>query len=108
MMEVLREYRVSATCPEDDIFVVPRIFKKKESITKTTIVEQQTPIEPDENFDKEALKVYKRIPLNEAISIESLVNDEMPLRVIMRYLLKLEVNGFIVMLPGEMVARKFK
>lgn len=109
MMEVLREYRVSATCPEDDIFVVPRIFKKKETTSVAPVIEEpKTPVEPDDSFDKEALKVYKRIPLTESVSIESLVTDEMPLRILMRYLLKLEVNGFIVMLPGEMVARKFK
>ena len=59
-------------------------------------------------FDKEALKLYKRIPAGGGCSIDELVNEETPLRDVMKHLLKLEMGKFIVMLPGERVARKTK
>ena len=62
---------------------------------------------PD-SFDKAALKVYKRIPVTGSCSLESLVDGEMSLREVMKYLLKLEMGGFVVMLPGECVSRKLK
>ena len=116
MMGVLRDLQVSATCPDDDIFDVPRNYTKTKNKLKSifskhekkVIVEEVEPKEPDESFDKGALKLYKRIPTEGSCPIETLVDDEMPLRIVMRHLLKLEVGGFIVMLPGETVARKFK
>ena len=59
-------------------------------------------------LSREALKIYKKIPLNGACSVESLVDDEIGLRDVMKALLKLEMNHFVVMLPGEMVSRKLK
>jgi predicted Rossmann fold nucleotide-binding protein DprA/Smf involved in DNA uptake len=114
MMGVLRDLQVSSTCPDDDIFDVPRNYTKnkiKNIFSKPepkVAVEEVEVKEPDESFDKRALKLYKRIPSEGSCPIESLVDDEMPLRIVMRHLLKLEVGGFIVMLPGETVARKFK
>jgi DNA processing protein len=111
MMNILHDLRVSATCPDDDIFSIPRDFTKKKSIFSKPVekvVEETVSKEPDDSFDKGALALYKRIPSDGSCSIESLVNDDMPLRIVMRHLLKLEVGGFIVMLPGESVARKFK
>ena len=116
MIGVLRDLQVSATCPDDDIFDVPRNYSNAKEKIKSIFSkpEPKMPIEevevkePDESFDKGALKLYKRIPTEGSCPIESLVDDEMPLRIVMRHLLKLEVGGFIVMLPGETVARKFK
>ena len=110
MMSVLSEYRVSATCPEDDIFSFPRPFKRKKVEPEPAFGRNDDTDsgEPDESFDKETLGIYKRIPRGEGCSIESLITNELPLKILMKHLLKLEMEGFVVMLPGEMVARKFK
>ena len=60
------------------------------------------------SFDKEALKLYKKIPGRGDCAIDELVSEQMPLREVMKLLLKLEMGKFIVMLPGERVARKTK
>ena len=108
MMESLRKYSVCAVCSGDDIFVPGGIktFKKEEKIQST--LEEHTVAEPPESFDKLSLKIYKKIPLSEPCELESLVDSETDLRAVMKCLLKLEVNGFVKMLPGEMVSRKFK
>ena len=109
-MGVLSEYRVSATCPEDDIFSFPRPFKRKKVEKEPAFVRNDDTdgSEPDESFDKETLDIYKRIPRGEGCSIESLITNELPLKILMKHLLKLEMDGFVIMLTGEMVARKFK
>ena len=112
MMATLREYEVCAVCPSDDIFYVSH----HHSHTTTTHEEQgcqivetpREPITPPNNFDKKSLLIYKRIPLSGSCSLESLVDEDNDLREVMKYLLKLEVGGFIKLLPGEMVSRKFK
>ena len=108
MMSTLKEYGVCAVCPNDDIFEVPRIKKKAESApsvesNEALVVEQKT---PPADFDSRALKIYKKIPLSVSCSIESLVDDEMNLRDVMKCLLKLEIGGFVRLLPGEMVSHK--
>ncbi len=112
MMESLRAYCVSAVCPSDDIFVAPRSYGQKNTKFNNSDSAQQydeeSCVKPPESFDKSALSVYKKIPMTSSCSIESLVSDSMGLREVMKCLLKLEVGGFITMLPGEMVARKFK
>jgi hypothetical protein len=58
-----------------------------------------------QSFDKEMLEIYKRIPQGEECAIESLVDSTLPLRSVMKGLLKLEMGRFVVMLPGEKVKR---
>ena len=110
MMSTLSEYGVSAVCPNDDIFEVPRTKRAVENTTKVSAngeTEQTSEIKaPPADFDSRALKIYKKIPISQSCSIESLVSDDMTLREVMKSLLKLEMNGFIRMLPGEMVSRK--
>ena len=72
------------------------------------MVEAAVAVEPPKDFDKLSLKIYKRIPMSEACDLESLVDSETSLRDVMKCLLKLEMNGFVKMLPGEKVSRKFK
>ena len=114
MMSTLSQYGVVAVCPSDDIFEVPRKVgarkNTKESIASNTDIDSRPreAVAPPDSFDKRALAVYKRIPHGESCSLESLVSDDMGLRDVMKCLLKLEMQGFVVMLPGEMVSRKFK
>ena len=49
--------------------------------------------------------LYEKIPQGKSISQESLVSEELPMRELMRALLKLEVAGLIAMLPGERLKR---
>lgn len=114
MMSALRKYSVCAVCPGDDIFNPPRTFAKNSTETENKeplgvqLEDKREPVLPPNGFDKESLKVYKKIPLNSPCTIESLVSDQMNLREVIKHLLKLEVSGFVVLLPGEMVSRKFK
>lgn len=63
---------------------------------------------PQLTFSPEAIKLYKRIPMDDQISIEALTNDDMSLRDVMRVILELEMAGCVVIAPGEKVRRKFK
>lgn len=112
LMEVLRSLSVSSNCPGDSIFKVPFVTKAnaKESDVdyRDNSKVSEVPKAPPSDFDASAIKVYMKIPVNEACALESLVDDNTSLREVMRALLKLEMNHFIVMLPGEMVKRKFK
>lgn len=111
MMATLTQYGVVAVCPSDDIFEVPRKRHIADTARKEIHVHvddgPKEEVAPPEGFDKRALMLYKRIPAKGSCSLDSLVNDEMNLRDVMKCLLKLEMGGFIVMLPGEMVSRKF-
>ena len=109
MMATLSEYGVVALCPGDDVFITPSATRKR--VAEAVQVEPETEkraVSPPDGFDKNALRVYKRIPSEGSCSLESLVDEEFNLRDVMKYLLKLEMGGFIVMLPGEKVSRKFK
>ncbi len=115
-MSVLSEYKVVAICPDDDVFTpsfkkalkvassAPRI-KQREEIEETSSVETKHS-EPPDGFDANALRVYKLIPRDGDADIESLTSDEMNLRTVMSALLKLEMGGFVKMLPSGRVARK--
>jgi hypothetical protein len=46
--------------------------------------------------------------MTQELLIEDLVDEKYNLRDVMKQLLKLEMGGFVVMLPGEKVARKTK
>ena len=108
---VLSEYKVVATAPSDNIFehktARPKVEKSKTASAEMTVTSPEPPsIMPD--FDKETLALYKRIPIEGEIHIESLVDGDRDLRSIMKTLLKLEMGHFIVMLPGERVKRNLK
>ncbi len=113
MMASLSEYGVVAVCPGDDIFEAPRPKRRVEKYPAFTEpkTEEKTvgePIIPPPSFDKTALEIYRRIPTSGSCSLESLVDERTDLRKLMRYLLMLEVGGFVTMLPGEEVSRKFR
>lgn len=104
----LERYGVCAVCPSDDIFNVPRFFRRteeREYEREETVLKGEV-AEPPESFDPRALSLYKKIPSFEPCDIESLVDDKMNMREVMKCLLKLEMSGFVVLLPGEKVSRK--
>ncbi len=111
----LTKYSVSATAPGDDIFPSYAPVKKSKrergvkevSVAEPQVLEEISPISPpSSDFDKIALSVYKKIPVGEGCLIEELEDETLSLRQIMNSLLKLELGGFVQMLPGERVKRK--
>ena len=109
MMATLSEYGVVAVCPGDDVFIPPSPRKKeKVEVDKPVEVQNGEPVSPPMSFDKASLEIYRKIPATGSCSLESLVGENTTLRDVMKCLLKLEMGGFVVMLPGEMVSRKFK
>lgn len=110
---ILSEYKVAATAPSDNIFTHRTTTKKKATPASKVKEKPEISQKPAEasalpNFDKATLALYKRIPADGDIHIESLVDSENDLRSVMRLLLKLEMGHFIVMLPGERVRRNLK
>lgn len=110
MMATLSEYGVVAICPGDDVFVAPRGKRSDGNRAERVAVEpaESKPIAPPVDFDKDCILLYKRIPERESCPLEALVDENTSLRDVMKRLLKLEMGGFVTMLPGEMVSRKFK
>lgn len=111
IMSQLRYYEVAADCPGDKVFFPPISHKKSAHSVeevKSSPTDIETPTVSVESIDKDALEIYKKIPFNEECDIEALATEQMPLRVVMKHLLKLEMMHFVTMLPGEKVARKFK
>ena len=111
MNKELSRLKVSAVAPSDNIFSSKpakpiKPIRTKESVLKVA-AEAPVPqkVEPQPNFDNLTLSVYKRIPAEGEILIESLLDDETNLRSLMKALLKLEMGGFVRMLPGEKVMR---
>ena len=110
LMSTLGEYGVCAVCPSDDIFEAPKTRsprKKKSSVLRENKREEAVEYKlPPVDFDARALKIYKKIPTDDSCSIESLIDGESNLREVMKCLLKLEMGGYVNLLPGEMVSRK--
>ena len=111
MNEELSRLKICAVAPSDDIFNTKpeRRVKRQDKIEPALKVAAEAPVpqkvEPQPNFDKLTLNIYKRIPAEGEILIESLLDDETNLRLLMKALLKLEMGGFVRMLPGEKVMR---
>ncbi len=112
VMSELRRYSVIATAPSDDIFPDPiRQIPIENNPQIISVVDKNTDksIENSpsaEGFDKESIKIYKKIPISGECLIESLIDENMNMRAVMKCLLKLEMGSFIVMCPGERVRRK--
>lgn len=109
MMSSLSKCEVVANCPNDDIFKIPFFRGQVNKSKKEELTVEQGQIsynEPPQNYDKDALDIYKKIPVDSPCAIESLVDDANNMRVVMKRLLKLEMGGFVELLPGEKVARK--
>ena len=110
MLDVLRDLKISALTPNDDVFSVPKPKKTKkiEKVQDIAPKEEENLLPEMPIFDAELLKLYKRIPSGGDCAIESLTDDEMNLRTVMKLLLKLEMGRFIVMLPGDRVKRNIR
>ncbi len=117
ILYALRQLEVVANCPTDDIYIPVRQRKKAEKVVGKDKVDIDKSFASDkftgteekhgsEEFDKEALRLYKKIPLKGYCDIESLLDEGQDLRQLMKLLLKLEIGKFIVLLPGDRVARK--
>ena len=115
IMDALRTYSVCATAPGDDIF---KVFKGGRASdlppADTPKPAAPTPEQVQQNeasvfsFDKESLKIYKKIPLEDSCTIDSLVDSEYNVRLVTKILMKLEMGRFITILPGDRVKRNTK
>ncbi len=115
MSSVLSEYKVAAVAPSDGVFnSKPQKARRTETVADEYREDAKPSVTNEEaenkvlTFDKEALKIYKKIPAGGECTIESLVDGEYSLRDVMRLLLKLEIACFVTILPGEKVKRNLK
>lgn len=115
MMDVLSELRVSAITPNDDIYKIPK--PKREKKAEEIEIKKSNELNPGNEtnllpemppFDKELLKLYKKIPTSGDCAVEALTDESTDLRSVMKLLLKLEMGRFITMLPGDRVKRNLK
>ena len=129
MAAVLSEYKVSAVAPSDDIYrhsytpkepenkpisePVPKMPQptadsapEKTNTNPTSTVSEDRP--PLPVIDAEAIRIYKKIPMDVECDVESLVDDKTDLRAVMKLLLKLQMSRFVIMLPGDKVKRNLK
>ena len=68
----------------------------------------ETPMDNGEKLkglSSELLEIYKSIPRDAPVSQESLVTEKLPMRELMRALLKLEIKGLVTLMPGDFVKR---
>lgn len=112
MHEVLSMLKIACVTKDDPIFRTPRVNKKPTQThapqeTPATAVDtaQVAQTQDFSGFDARALKIYKKIPLGQECTIESLADSELTMRDVMKALLKLEMGKFITVLPGEKVRR---
>ncbi len=112
MVEALQKYSVSCVAPNDRIF---RPTRRKTELSEpaseklTSVTQNNTSsveVIPDK-LPKEALAIYKKIPIGNSCAIEALIDENISLREVMKILLKLEIGHFITLLPGEKVRRNF-
>ncbi len=119
MMDALSEYKVSCVTHSDKVFFSSsgRSARSARKETSENDVRETQDARNDSKkaesitpeaagFDKSAIEIYRKIPLEGEIAINALVDGENTLRDVMRALFKLDVGKFIVMLPGEKVKRK--
>ena len=113
MMYTLRALEVVANCPSDGIYTPARKRTSRPTVAdrKPAFLRKEQSVQeaaPPADFDREAIRLYKKIPPKGDCSVDDLVDGDTPLRDVMKLLLKLEMGKFIVMLPGERVSRKTK
>ncbi len=107
MASVLCEYEVAALSPGDKVFKPSGKKRTKAEAPETKIPEKDNSelIKKLSHLDAKLRNLYEKIPQGKSIPQDFLVSDEIPMRELMRALLKLEVMGLITLLPGEMLKR---
>ena len=110
MERVFEELKISCVTASDGIFA--RVRSKFERKPKSPATPAEAPAKSEKRLsadeatlDGASLHVYRKIPIDEEISIDELPDDEVDMKAVMRALLKLEMGCFIVMMPGERVKR---
>ncbi len=112
MHEVLSMLKIACVTKDDPIFKPSRSRRAatdnqamRNAPSVDTAAVEQAPIPDFSGFDAKALKIYKKIPLGQECTIESLTDPELSMRDVMKGILKLEMGKFITVLPGEKVRR---
>ena len=116
MEPILRRLSLSGSAEKGKGSLVSRIFgksasraeKEKSDSAEAFSAKADADARAEEMLaamDPEARAVFEAIPESGDCALESLCNEELPLRTVMKYLLKLEIKGLITMLPGERVQR---
>ncbi len=123
--DFLREYKVACVVHSDNIFssfaekIKERKNKKRNKNSEKSKEELKNDSDADNSekaefsienlvLDKDAIRIYKKIPLLGECTVDSLADADDKMPVVMKALLKLEMVKAIVMLPGEKVKRNFK
>ena len=114
MESVLAELSVSAKVRRFD---KSRSTKSEDNIPCSKMIQEEPSAKTEEasrhekelsNLDKITSSLYKKIPANKDCSVEDLIDESHTLRDVMQCLIKLEISGLIVMLPGDRVQRNLK
>ena len=117
MEPILRELSIGgAEVKKEKGFFASRIFKKdvapapkedREDVAEEFSLQSEKSKSEEilSSMDSEARLVYAAIPESGACPLESICSESLPLRTVMKYLLKLEIKGLVTMLPGERVQR---
>ncbi len=123
MDKVLSDFAVCCVCPSDDIFPNYSGRRRRSSNPKSKQIKRIDEINavvlPDTandtpdfienlNFDKDTLRIYKKIPVDGDCAISELVDGKDKMHIVMKALLRLELGKFVVLLPGERVKRNLK
>ena len=113
--DYISKLKVSCVTPSDSIFPNTGGRKghgrrKEKVISQQELHSDETPVSTSAavealSSDKDALSVYERIPEGEDCFAEGLCDETFDMKKIMRILLKLEMRGFIRLLPGGKVKR---
>ena len=108
MNDALTKYRVSCVTPSDDVFKKPSRRKPEKTAPYAKKEETATAVDELPKIDGEVLSLYKKIPIDGDIDINSLMDSEHTFKDVMKGLLKLDMLKMVNMLPGDRVSRKLK
>lgn len=120
MNEMFKKLEISCVCASDGIFSAfagKKKTKRKERksalsdevVTDNSEAYSEKKIFPEDmGFDKQVLRIYKKIPIDGECTVDSLVDNEDNMPSVMKALLKLEMGCAVTMLPGEKVKRNYK
>ncbi len=115
IFDTLNRLKVSCVASSDDIFkpsfktknkkLDPDTQRVKYNCTEAPIASKHSEEKIVGMFNKSILSLYKKIPLETDCTVESLIDAEHSMKDVMQGLLRLEIERFIVMLPGDRVKR---